>query len=134
MFWNLLSQSYLLLLLSRLYEIVINFLNDFIMLIQNIYCFNVHEFFVAFFCANIIGSLVNSLFAVNIFNPVLVSCLLVLFHKFNFIRPAIVSSCSSSPSSAGIGGKPSSIELILNILGLFRTVIIFFESSGSLLY
>ena len=47
---------------------------------------NCYKIFVAFLCANIIGSLLNSLFGVNIFNPVLV---VFLFQGFNFIRPAI---------------------------------------------
>ena len=55
------------------------------MLIQNTKCllFNLHELFPAFVYADNIGNLVNSLFGVNILNPVPVA---FLFHGFNFVQ------------------------------------------------
>ena len=66
-----------------------------------------YELFQAFICANNIGSLVNNLFGVKIFNSVP-----SYFWGFNFTLSAILSwgstfTFSSSPSSGGIGGKSS---------------------------
>ena len=63
--------------------------------------------FPAFFCTNNIGSLINNLFGVKIFNPVS-----VIFQRFNFTLSGIVSSgsnfiSSSSPSGGGIGSESS---------------------------
>ena len=91
------------------------FVSDFIMLIQKysiclISFFKLYELFLAFICANNIGSLVNSLLWVKIFNPISV---VFLFRGFNFILSAIGSSgsnfTSSSSSNDGLSGKsPSS--------------------------
>ena len=75
---------------------VVNFFGDFIMLIPKIqylsdFLSSLSEIFPAFICANNIGSLVNSLFEVNIFNLVPV---LFLFGGFNFTLSEIVSSGS----------------------------------------
>ena len=73
------------------------------------------ELFPNFICANNIGSLVNSLFGVKIFNPVPV---ILLFQGFNFILSAIVSSgfnfTCSLPSSGGTDGKSSLSSLNIN--------------------
>ena len=65
-----------------------------------------HELFLAIICANNIGSLVNNLFGVKIFNPF---PSFSIFQKFVFTLSAIVSSGSnvtySSRSSGGIGDK-----------------------------
>ena len=68
-----------------------------------------YELFPTFICANNIGSLVNNLFGVKIFNPV---PSFFYFRGFNFTLSAIVyygsNFTSSSPSSSGNGGKSSS--------------------------
>ena len=65
--------------------------------------------FPAFICANNIGSLVNNLLGVKVFNLV---SIFFLFRGFNSVLSAIVSSgynfTFSSPPTEDIGGKSSS--------------------------
>ena len=77
--------------------------------------FVLHELFPAFICANNFGSLVNSLFGVEIFNTVPV---LFLFQGFNFILSAIVSSDSNFTSSLSSNGVKSLLALVVNRLHL----------------
>ena len=57
--------------------------------------FNLYELFLAFICANNIGSLVNNLFGVSIFNPF---------------------PSSSSPSSGGMSDKSTDSSLSLSLV------------------
>ena len=90
-----------------------NYYNDMIKLLENfvlillcwnkrygiclILFFNLYELFPAFICSNNIGSLVNKLLRVKVFNHILV---IFIFWGFNFILSAIVSSCSNFTSSS----------------------------------
>ena len=97
--------------------------------------FDLHQLFPAFICAYNIGSLVNCLLGVRIFNSVPV---FFLFWGYNFILSAIVffgsNFTSSSRFNGDSGGKLSSSKSRIKISGLFRTFTLFYELSESLLY
>ena len=80
--------------------------------------FNLFELFLALICAKNIGSLVNSLFGVEIFNPVPV---VFLFRGFSFTLSAIVSSGSNSTSSLSSYPTSSSAKCksVVNSSGTF---------------
>ena len=106
--------------------------NDLIKLLQNvlvillcwckryiIWVFNLHELFLPFSCANNIGSLLNNLFGVKVFNP---AASFFLSREFNFNILATVSSGSnftSSPSSSGLSHLHP--HLYLNQKACFQT-------------
>ena len=87
-------------------------------------------------CANNIGSLVNNLFVVKVFNPVLAT---FLFWWFNFTLSAIVSSGSnltifSSPSSGGMLDKSPVLtftQILHNILILINQVLFYCYFKGN---